>query len=53
MQIEVRQGDTYLNSKVVLARKVQISWGPNQVFGKTEDLGFLGVKKVKTKFLAK
>ena len=27
--------------------------GPNRVFGKTEDLGFLSVKKVKTKFLAK
>ena len=23
-------------------------WGPNRVFGKTEDYGFLSVKKVKT-----
>ena len=29
------------------------SWGPNRVFGETEDLGFLSVKKVKKKFLAK
>ena len=28
-------------------------WGPNRVFGKTEDLGFLSVKKVKKKFLTK
>ena len=28
-------------------------WGPNLVFGKTEDHGFLSVKKVKTQFLAK
>ena len=28
-------------------------WGRNRVFGKTEDYGFLSVKKVKTKFLAK
>ena len=27
--------------------------GPNWVFGKTEDHGFLSVKKVKTQFLAK
>ena len=28
-------------------------WGPNRVFGKTEDHGFLSVKKMKTLFLAK
>ena len=27
--------------------------GPNRVFGKTEDHGFLSVKKVKTHFLVK
>ena len=27
--------------------------GPNRVFGKTEDYGFLSVKKMKTKFLTK
>ena len=29
------------------------AWGPNRVFGKTEEYGFLSVKKVKTKFLSK
>ena len=36
----------------VLIRKRWL-WDPNWVFGKTDDLGFLSVKKVKTKFLAK
>ena len=31
----------------------QFQWGPNWVFGKTEDHGFLSVKKVKTHFLVK
>ena len=30
-----------------------IIWGPNRVFGKTEDHSFLSVKKVKTHFLVK
>ena len=30
--------------------KNQLNLGPNRVFGKTEDYGFLSVKKVKTQF---
>ena len=30
-----------------------IKLGPNQVFGKTEDYGFLSVKKVKTQNFGK
>ena len=30
------------------ALRGRAKWGPNRVFGKTEDYGFLSVKKMKT-----
>ena len=37
----------------LVCQKTALSWGPNWVFGKIEEYGFLSVKKVKTKFWAK
>ena len=40
-------GDKYLQTDGVkeLIKLKGINWGPNRVFGKTDDYGFLSVKK--------
>mgnify|MGYP001800977325 CR=1 FL=1 len=41
------------NAGYSLYRYISHTWGPHQVFVKTEDYGLFSVKKVKTQFLAK
>ena len=51
--IMVEYCDLLLGQGVRFILAPWLGWGPNQVSRKTEDYGFLSLKKVKTKFLAK
>ena len=56
-QFLLRSTKSLINTKQRKLRRwgvdIHVLWGPNQVFGKTEDYGFLSVKIVKTQSLAK